>query len=410
MTSFFTPRTSDGKLFEEECILIAIWVSWLSGCPAIANQHSLRLRKAIGKSESTACRKALLTRNWENAFHSGLRALLSYAEFQSRHPGVFSAEHQARLKKQNFNQREEKSAAADVVMVAQPLVAIPPIALPFKPCTTDLMGASQLTPFSAEHRELIATWVCWLNNNAALANFHAMQLRILCGEKIGRRFGKAVLERDWDQVFDPRVQATLHYAEALIRNPKNVDQSHRDRMTDLGISDKDIYAVNQTVGYFHYSCISPKGFGARLRQARSSTSSRRHRSQRTLHQTAYRPIMRTMHTRFEGLGSDAASPWFDVFFRISSGMALGCGLGSWMIHGSKLTYMLGGQLPNHALINGLALGALVSLPINLLFFLFHNIRTRMAFKAKRPMPTMPKYVGRISLVLTLFIVFLNRVG
>ena len=110
MTSFFTPRTSDGRLFEEEQILIAIWVSWLSGCPAIANQHSLRLRKALGKDDSTACRKALLARNWEDAFNSELRAMLSYAEFQTRHTGKFSAEHRARLTAHHFTCDEIQQA------------------------------------------------------------------------------------------------------------------------------------------------------------------------------------------------------------------------------------------------------------------------------------------------------------
>jgi hypothetical protein len=270
------------------------------------------------------------------------------------------------------------------------------------------MGVKALTPFSAEHRELIATWVCWLNGNTALVNHHALQLRILCGEKLGRRLSGAVIRRKWDQVFDEQVQATFDYAEALIRNPKSIDQDHRNRMTDLGISDRNLYAVNQAVAYFHYSCISPKGVGTRLRRTGSSAPSRRHRGKRLNHPTAYRPIMRTMHTRFEGLGDGAASPWFDVFFRLSTGIALGCGLGSWMIHGSKLTYMLGGQLPNHALINGLALGALISLPFNLLFFIIQRLRTRFAIKGKRATPSMPKYVGRISLVITLIIVYINR--
>lgn len=263
---------------------------------------------------------------------------------------------------------------------------------------------------AAEDRELLAIWVCWLNRHPALVNYHAVRLCHLIGAQEGKRWRKALLNRRWEGTFTPPTRAKLHYAELLACQPKQLTAEHRNRLLKCGMDPTEIQLLHQAVAYYQYTCISPKGFGARARQRKTSTVRRRNRRYQALSQTAYRPIMRTMHNRFQGLGADTASPWFDLFFRISGGMAAGCGLAMWVLHGDRLTYILGSQLPNHGLINGIALGSLLSLAVNPIYYLWRSARVNYNTRTGRPLPPTPTYVGRPALVITFILTLLLKVG
>jgi len=123
---------------------------------------------------------------------------------------------------------------------------------------------------------------------------------------------------------------------------------------------------------------------------------RRRRRRSVPTSSSYRPVMRTMHNRFEGLGSDAkfGSKLFDVYFRISVGMALGCGLAMWLGYDNNLRSFLGSSLRNHTMVNGIATGLLVSVPVNSFYLLWRSIRQSYARNHNQPVPKYPRYVGR----------------
>lgn len=267
------------------------------------------------------------------------------------------------------------------------------------------------SPLDPKERELIHYWICWLNQNKTLLNVHAQRLRTLCGEKEARRLTKALTLRKWEPVFSRKTQSLFRYAEVLATDIKEYGEENRKQLLQLGYDEEEILILNQEVAYAQYCCISPRGIGSRIRQSRSAESRRRYRSQKSLHSgNAYRPTMQTMHSRFEGLGSETASPWFDVFFRISAGMALGSGLVWWVIHGSQLTYMFGSGLPHHSLINGLTLGALISMPINLVIFIGREWLSRIAAKHGHSLAPMPPYLGRIAFAATALITLAVKLG
>lgn len=70
---------------------------------------------------------------------------------------------------------------------------------------------------------------------------------------------------DWRSAeLGPRREAILAYAEKLTRSPSSVERTDLQRMRDEGLSDEDLLAVCEVVGYYAYANRIVEGLGVEL--------------------------------------------------------------------------------------------------------------------------------------------------
>ena len=287
--------------------------------------------------------------------------------------------------------------------------------------------------------ELLGVWVSHLNGCDYCVDHHfAGMCKLVGSATTGQRMKEALFKREWKGEFSEAIIAMLKYAEALTSEPQTLPMRAVESMAQAGLSDGEILEVNQVVAYFNYANRTVLGLGVNSdgevlgtspnnsedendwghRQADAdvpATARKRPGSghsggsaSRASYKPAPRPTIHVVHEKaFQaGRNIQTGSPLFDAFFRISAGMALGCSIGMVLYFGLGTEIVLG-FFPNHPLTTGAVYGFVLSVPINILFFIWHQLRTKHARKKQKPIPVMPRYIGRPAIAVTAVVTWLG---
>ncbi len=290
--------------------------------------------------------------------------------------------------------------------------------------------------------ELIGVWVSSLNECQYCVDHHFAGFAKLVGDDdTCRRIKVALLSHKWQGEFSEAEIAMLQYAEALTMAPQAMADEALQHMRAAGLSDGEILEVNQVVAYFNYANRTVLGLGVHTDGEVLGTSpnnsadendwQHRHASEDNEAGTAseakpkpknvgkyslravapYKPAVRSGYKTLHGQAMQAGnhirsgSPLFDVFFRLSAGMCIGCGIGMILYFGPGTEVQIERYFPNHPLTTGAAFGFFASVPINILLFIWHQLRVSQARKSRSAEPTMPRYIGRPAIAITAAITF-----
>jgi len=110
--------------------------------------------------------------------------------------------------------------------------------------------------------ETIGIYVSLLNGCAYCVEHHFAGLcRLLDDGTRTRAIRTALGQDDFDDCFDERTCAILHYAAALTSRPAEMTASALDILRERGLTDGEILEVNQVVAYFAYANRTVLGLG-----------------------------------------------------------------------------------------------------------------------------------------------------
>jgi uncharacterized peroxidase-related enzyme len=285
--------------------------------------------------------------------------------------------------------------------------------------------------------ELIGVWVSWLNGCDYCVDHHfAGMCKLIGSEDVGRRMKEALIRRKWKGEFNDSVVAMLKYAEALTLEPQVLPKQAVARMAQAGASDGEILEVNQVVAYFNYANRTVLGLGVNSEGellgtspnnsedesdwghkpadatagsnsaglAGSSAGASKAGSHSLRSVSPYKPAIRsgyqTLHGRAMQAGNhiQTGSTLFDAFFRLTAGSALGCAIAMILHFGIDVPIVLENKWLHHPFTDGLAYGFLMSIPANILLFIWHRVGSEKAHKRKVDFD-LPRMVGRPALVI-----------
>ncbi len=161
----------------------------------------------------------------------------------------------------------------------------------------NLTSPPQPGKLDVQTRLLIALWASWSCGNPAQSARYTQRL----GERVDRqtsmRLRKAILSRNWGEEFDPATQAMLSYVENLALRPQQPSMELRRRLLSKGYSDATVMEIEELVDRILAECRTASARRQSYKRKRPSRYRRRTRAFRS----AYRPMMRTMHNRFNGI-------------------------------------------------------------------------------------------------------------
>ena len=101
-----------------------------------------------------------------------------------------------------------------------------------------------------------------LNGCTYCVEHHIEGLRKLLDDDARAQALRTALEEEtWDEVFDERQRAILHYARNLTQAPDTVDEDAVTALRAVGMEDGEILEVNQVVSYFAYANRTVQGLG-----------------------------------------------------------------------------------------------------------------------------------------------------
>ncbi len=110
--------------------------------------------------------------------------------------------------------------------------------------------------------ETLGVYVSLLNGCAYCVEHHFEGLRGLLGDEPRSQAIRSALETNtFDEVFDERERAMLHYAERLTRSPAAMEAADVAALREAGLDDGEIVEVNQVVSYFAYANRTVLGLG-----------------------------------------------------------------------------------------------------------------------------------------------------
>lgn len=110
-----------------------------------------------------------------------------------------------------------------------------------------MLGESGLSKLE---REMIAVVVSSVNKCFYCLVAHGAAVRELSGDP---KLGEALVMNFRAAGLAPRQDAMLHFAEKLTETPGKIEGSDRQALRDAGFSDRDIFDIASTVGFFNMS-------------------------------------------------------------------------------------------------------------------------------------------------------------
>jgi uncharacterized peroxidase-related enzyme len=118
----------------------------------------------------------------------------------------------------------------------------------FSDMYNDLMlGESGLSKLE---REMIAVTVSALNHCHYCLTAHGAAVRQLSGDPA---FGEMIAQNWRAANLDARQTAMLEFAEKLTEQPARMVEADRQKLREVGFSDRDIWDIAATVGFFNMS-------------------------------------------------------------------------------------------------------------------------------------------------------------
>jgi len=110
--------------------------------------------------------------------------------------------------------------------------------------------------------ELLGVYVSHLNGCAYCVEHHfAGMKRLLKDDARADMIRAAIEDCTPEDVLDGALLAMARYAEALTRDPADIDETYIEAMREAGLDDGMILEVNQVVAYFAYANRTVLGLG-----------------------------------------------------------------------------------------------------------------------------------------------------
>lgn len=110
-----------------------------------------------------------------------------------------------------------------------------------------MLGDSGLSKLE---REMIAVVVSSVNKCFYCLVAHGAAVRQLSGDP---KLGEAMVMNFRAAHLDARQDAMLHFAEKLTETPAKIEENDRQALRDVGFSDRDIFDIASTVGFYNMS-------------------------------------------------------------------------------------------------------------------------------------------------------------
>ncbi|MGR3363726.1 MAG: peroxidase-related enzyme [Maritimibacter harenae] len=110
-----------------------------------------------------------------------------------------------------------------------------------------MLGDSGLSKLE---REMIAVVVSSVNKCWYCLVAHGAAVRQLSGDP---KLGEAMVMNFRAADLDARQSAMLHFAEKLTESPAKIEESDRQALRDAGFSDRDIFDIASTAGFYNMS-------------------------------------------------------------------------------------------------------------------------------------------------------------
>ena len=258
--------------------------------------------------------------------------------------------------------------------------------------------------------ELLGVWVSWLNGcDYCVEHHYAGMCKLIGSEDIGRRMKEALISRKWKGEFSDSVSTMLKYAEALTLEPQVLPKHAVEKMAQAGISDGEILEVNQVVAYFNYANRTVLGLGVNPDGELLGTSPNNSEDENDWgHNPAHPSADQTLQRKAMQAGNHIqfGSSLFDAFFRLTVGAALGCSIAMGAYFGLNVPVTLENKWIHHPLTEGLAYGFMMSIPANILIFLWHRVGTEKARKKKTEF-SLPRWIGRPAILVSALVTFIG---
>ena len=111
-----------------------------------------------------------------------------------------------------------------------------------------LLNPTDVGGLSLIERHLVGLRIGTLNRNSAVATRHREQLRALGADPVLI----TATEAQGEVTGPARLAAILHFTDTLTNQPRAATPANIERLTQAGLSDKDIVTLGQLVAYLAY--------------------------------------------------------------------------------------------------------------------------------------------------------------
>ena len=113
--------------------------------------------------------------------------------------------------------------------------------------------------------ECIGVYVSLMNGCDYCAKHHFEGMRrLLKDDERARALRDALVAHAFEDAFDHKERAALHYAEKLTQNPTDMEEYDVLALREAGYDDGEILEINQIVSYFSYANRMVQGLGVSI--------------------------------------------------------------------------------------------------------------------------------------------------